>query len=460
MAMSKAVLLGNGVVVAGFSPSCAVQPRVIPGGAVVWRGERIVAVGTETELRREFSNAEFLDACGGLILPGLINLHHHFYSALACGLDPGATLSNFTDVLDRLWWRLDRALDFETVRLSAQLSVADCIRWGCTTVFDHHASPSCLAGSLDAIADAVEAGGLSAVLCYEVTDRNGHDQARAGIEENLRFIRQQSGHSRIRGLLGLHASFTLRDETLAEAAKRRPEGAGCHIHLAEDSVDVEASQQAFGLRPVERLERFGLLDDRCLLAHGIHLEPDEYVSLARNNAVLIHNPESNANNGVGRLDVMEAANHGCLVGLGTDGMSSAMLRALRAAFLLHRAGRRDPNSGFKALPDLLFNNAKVARRFFDEPLLGELAQDAPADLIVVDAPPPTPIGPENLFGCLVYGISEAPVRHTVARGRLLLEDFRHRTLDPNQLAARARQLTPALWERFGALKSGTNFLGD
>jgi putative selenium metabolism protein SsnA len=460
MVMSKAVLLGNGVVVAGFSPSGAVQPRVIPGGAVVWRGERIVAVGTEAELRREFSDAEFLDACGGLILPGLINLHHHFYSALACGLDPGATLNNFTDVLDRLWWRLDRALDSETVRLSAQLSVADCIRWGCTTVFDHHASPSCLAGSLDAIADAVEAGGLSAVLCYEVTDRNGHDQARAGIEENLRFIRQQSGHPRIRGLLGLHASFTLRDETLAEAAKRRPKGAGCHIHLAEDPVDVEASQQAFGLRPVERLERFGLLDDRCLLAHGIHLEPDEYVNLARNNAVLIHNPESNANNGVGRLDVMEAASHGCLVGLGTDGMSSAMLRALRAAFLVHRAGRRDPSSGFKALPDLLSNNAKVARRFFDEPLLGELAQGAPADLIVVDAPPPTPIGPENLFGYLVYGISEAPVRHTVARGRLLLEDFRHRTLDPNQLAARARQLTPALWERFGALKSGTNFLGD
>ncbi len=141
MAMSKAVLLGNGVVVAGFSPSGAVQPRVIPGGAVVWRGERIVAVGTEAELRREFSDAEFLDACGGLILPGLINLHHHFYSARACGLDPGATLSNFTEVLDRLWWRLDRALDFEAVRLSAQLSVADCIRWGCTTVFDHHASP-------------------------------------------------------------------------------------------------------------------------------------------------------------------------------------------------------------------------------------------------------------------------------------------------------------------------------
>lgn len=458
--MSKEVLLGNGVVVAGFSQSCTVKPRVIPGGAVVWRGERIVAVGSEVELRREFRGADFVDAHGGLILPGLINLHHHFYSALARGLDPGVTISNFADVLDRLWWRLDRALDPETVRVSAKLSVADCIRWGCTTVFDHHASPSCLAGSLDLIADAVEAGGLSAVLCYEVTDRNGHDEACAGIEENLRFIRQQRGHPRIRGVFGLHASFTLRDQTLAEVGERRPKEAGCHVHVAEDAIDVEASRHAFGLEPVERLEHFGLLDERSLLAHGIHLEPDDYANIARHSAVLIHNPDSNANNGVGRLDTVNAGGYGCLVGLGTDGMSSAMLRALRTAFLAHRAGRCDPSSGFKVLPDLLFNNARVARRFFDEPLLGELAPDAPADVIVVDAPVPTPIGSENLFSHLVYGVTEAPVRHTIARGQVLLENFIHKTLDPNELAARARELTPALWQRFGALNWGTNFLGN
>ncbi|MBI3663359.1 MAG: amidohydrolase family protein [Acidobacteria bacterium] len=458
--MSETFLLGNGVVVAGFSASCIVKPQVIPGGAVVWRGERVLAVGLESDLRRAYPGARFLDARGGLILPGLINLHHHFYSALARGLDPGARLRTFTEVLDRLWWRLDRALDPETLRLSALLSVADCIRWGCTTVFDHHASPSCIAGSLDVIADVVDASGLSAVLCYEVTDRNGHDQARAGIEENLRFIRQQSGHPRIRGVFGLHASFTLRDTTLAEVAERRPGQAGCHIHAAEDPLDVEASRRAFGLGPVERLERFGLLDDRCLLAHGIHLETTDYASIANHGAVLVHNPESNANNGVGHLDAVNAAKQGCLVGIGTDGMSSAMLRALRAAFLTHRARRTDPGAGFEVLPELLFNNARVARRFFDEPLLGELAPGAPADVIVVDAPAPTPVGPENLFGHLVYGASEAPVRHTIARGRVLLEDYCHRTLDPVEAAARARELTPPLWKRFGEMNCGTNFLGE
>jgi putative selenium metabolism protein SsnA len=456
--MSDALLLGNGVLVTGFSPSCAVQPQVIAGGAVVWQGERIVAVGLETELRRAYPSARFLDAHGGLILPGLINLHHHFYSALASGLDPGVAMNNFAEILDRLWWRLDRALDAETIRLSAQLSVADCIRWGCTTVFDHHSSPGCLAGSLDVIAEAVNAAGISAVLCYEVTDRNGHEQARAGIEENLRFIEQHSSDPRIRGVVGLHASFTLCDSTLAEVAERRPPRAGCHIHAAEAPLDVEESRRAFGLGPVERLERFGLLDERCLLAHGIHMDSAEYANIAQHGAVVVHNPESNASNGVGQLDAASAAKQGCVIGLGTDGMSSAMLRALRAAFLAHRARHADAAS--EAWPELLFNNVQVARRFFDEPLLGELAPGAPADIIVVDALPPTPVGPENLLSHLIFGASESPVRHTIARGRVLLEDFSHRTVDPAELAARASELTPSLYKRFAALKCGTQFLGS
>jgi len=453
-------LLGNGLVVAGFSDDCVIKPRVIPGGAVVWSGEQVVDIGPEAELRRAHPASQFLDARGGLILPGLINLHHHFYSALARGLDPGVPMKNFGEVLDRLWWRLDRALDVDTVRLSAQLSLADCIRWGCTTVFDHHASPSCLGGSLDVIAEAVESAGLSAVLCYEVTDRNGHQEARAGVEENLRFLRQQQGHARVRGVLGLHASFTLQDDTLADVGKRRPENAGCHVHVAEDAVDITASRQAFGAGPVERLERFRLLDRLSLLAHGIHLEAGDYSCVAKRDAVLVHNPESNANNGVGHLDVPGATDHGCLVGLGTDGMSSAMLGALRAAFLVHRDRTGDPASGFRVLPELLANNVTVARRFFDEPLLGELAPGAPADIMVVDAPTPTPLLAENFFGHLVYGASRAPVRHTVARGRVLLEDFCHKTLDPGELTARARQLSPALWERFHALEWGTPFLGS
>jgi len=446
-------ILGNGTLVTGSFPA-----EVVSHGAVAWTGERISAVGDESAIRAQFPNAHYLDGRGGLILPGLVNIHHHFYSALARGLDPGVPMRSFTEVLDRLWWRLDRALDADTVRISALLSAAECVRQGCTTVFDHHASPSCIEGSLDAIAEAVRQAGISALLCYEVTDRNGTEDAWAGIDENLRFLADRAYDPRIRGVVGLHASFTLRDETLARVAERRPPGSGCHIHIAEDPVDVSASVEAFGVGPVERLGRFDLLDERALLAHAIHLEQADYERAAEADAILIHNPESNANNGVGRLNVPRTAALGCTIGLGTDGMSSSMLRALRFAFLTHRGATGDPSSGFEALPGLLANNAAAARRFFSEPLLGQLVEGAPADVISVDSSPPTPMSEENLFGHLVYGTSEAPVRHTVARGRVLLEDFRHTTLDPEELAARARELTPPLWKRFHALEWNTPYL--
>ncbi|MEJ2334742.1 MAG: amidohydrolase family protein [Gemmatimonadales bacterium] len=447
-------ILGNGTLVRGGP-----RAEVVPQGAVAWAGDRISAAGDESAIRERFPNAHYLDGRGGIILPGLVNIHHHFYSALARGLDPGVRMRSFPQVLDRLWWRLDRALDTETVRISALLSAAECVRHGCTTVFDHHASPSCIEGSLDAIADAAGQAGISALLCYEVTDRNGPEGAAAGIEENLSFLADRADDPRIRGVVGLHASFTLRDETLALVAERRPSGSGCHIHVAEDPVDVLASIDAFGVAPVERLARFDLLDERALLAHAIHLEQADYERAAEAGAILIHNPESNANNGVGRLNVPRTAALGCTISLGTDGMSSSMLRALRFAFLTHRGATGDPSSGFEALPDLLAHNAATARRFFSEPLLGQLEEGAPADVIAVDSPPPTPISGENLFAHLAYGTSEAPVRHTVARGRVLLQDFRHTSLDPEELTARARELSPPLWERFHALDWNTPYLG-
>jgi len=444
--MSEITILGNGTLVTGGA-----QSRVIPDGAVAWRDERIVAVGDANEVRSRFSGAYVLDACGGLVMPGMVNLHHHFYSTLARGLDPRVELKGFAVVLEGLWWRLDRALDADAVRVSARLTAADCIRWGCTTVFDHHASPSCLRGSLDIIAAEVEEAGLSAVLCYETSDRNGHSEAVAGIEENLDFCARHRDHPRIRGALGLHASFTVSDETLEEVSRRRPEGVGCHVHVAEDLLDIRVSKAAYGAGPIERFERFGLLDDTALLAHCVHLGGEQLERIANAGAVVIHNPESNANNGVGRLNIVEAARLGCMVALGTDGMSSSMLRSLRAAFLAHRSGLRDPRVGFEVHPRLLWNNAAVAARFFGEQGYGELAVDAPADIVVVDRPPPTPLDEDNLFPHLVYGAAEAPVRHTVGRGRILLQDFHHTTLDVEATAAEARRIAPEVWRRFHAL---------
>jgi putative selenium metabolism protein SsnA len=442
----RITVLTGGTVVTGFS-----NPEVFIDGAVAWQDDRILEVGGPTELVAAYPGARVVDAMGGLVLPGLVNLHHHFYSSFARGLNPGTEPGNFGEILDGLWWRLDRALDRDTVRLSAELALADSVRWGTTTVFDHHASPSLIGGSLELIAEAVERAGLSAVLCYEVTDRNGHRQAIAGLEENLIFFDAHREDPAIRGMLGFHASFTVDDETLAAAAERRLDGMGCHIHIAEDALDLRISKLTYDSAPVQRLDRHGLIDDRTLAVHCVHLGSDDRRLLAERGATIVHNPESNANNGVGRLDLLAAAADGCRLGLGTDGMSSAILGALRAAFLGLRGGQRDPRLGFTVVPDLLAVNAEVAGRFFGEELLGRLEPGAPADLIVLDSAPPTLITPDNVFAHLVYGSAGSPVRHTVARGRFLLEDHRFTRVNPAAIADEARRTTPALWERFHAL---------
>jgi putative selenium metabolism protein SsnA len=427
-------ILSGGAVLTGNADG-----RVFERGAVAFEGARIVAVGAETAIFPAYPEARRLDARGGLIVPGLINLHHHFYSAFARGLSPDVQTTDFEEVLRGLWWRLDRALDPAAVRVSAALALADCVRWGCTTVFDHHASPSCIPGSLDWIAGEVRKAGISAVLCYEVTDRNGREGAMAGLDENLRFLLSQADDARVRGMVGLHAAFTLTDETLARVGITLPRGAGIHVHAAEGTLDAG---------PLARLDRHGLLGPDALLAHGVHLTRNELELVAERGATLVHNPESNAHNGVGRLDLLAAAESGCRLGLGTDGMSSNVLRSLRAAFLGLRDARRDPSSGFDVIPGLLGGNAEFARRAFAEPLLGQLVPGAPADIAVFDAPSPTPVAAANAFGHLVYAASEAPVRHTIARGRVLMKDFELLSLDLESVAAEARRLAPGVWGRF------------
>jgi cytosine/adenosine deaminase-related metal-dependent hydrolase len=306
------------------------------------------------------------------------------------------------------------------------------------------------------MAASLQATGLRSVLCYEVTDRNGPQEARDGVEENLRFIEKcGSKNKTTRGMMGLHASFTLREDTLKDVAKRTPSWAGVHIHVAEDKSDVEYSENIFGAPPVERLRRHGLLSEHAILAHCIHLSPAEYKTIAEHKAIVVHNSESNANNGVGRFDVYKAAEQGCFVTLGTDGMSSNMLRSLRYAFLSHRGATMDPTSGWTIIPELLHNNALAARRFLDTPQLGQLVVGAPADIIVVDAPPPTPIHSMNVGGHLIFGASENPVRHTIGQGRVLMEHFEIKIRDAGEIVRRARQLSPALWKTFEQTKGNT-----
>jgi cytosine/adenosine deaminase-related metal-dependent hydrolase len=437
------------------------QGELIEDGALVWEGDTIVAAGERGVVEAHHPAGIRLDARGGLILPALVNLHHHGYSALAAGFDPGGPTRNFAERLDRLWWRLDRAHDEASLRLSAQLTALACIRSGCTAIFDHHSSPAWIEGSLAALAEEYGGAGLAALLGHEISDRHGAAAARRQLEENRRFALAQARHPRLRGLPALHASFTLRDGTLAAAAGTCREF-GCHLHLAEDAVDLEESLQRHGRRPLERLEAFGLLGPRALLVHGVHLEAAEFERIARARAWLVHNPESNANNRVGRLDLEAAAAAGLHVGLGSDGMGSDLLATLRTAFLLARAaapgGPAGESAGWCQLPGALARNAAAASHWLGRPW-GRLEPGATADCCVLARRPPLGLHAAGLFSWLVYGAGGAPLRWVIGGGRTLLENGHCTSLDEERLVAEAARVAPALWARAAALPAGTPFLG-
>jgi putative selenium metabolism protein SsnA len=437
----------NGIVV-----TLGENNSVLWNATVVTDGEQIIAVGDSVELRRRFAEAESVDCNGKVILPGFICTHHHFYSTMARGMSiPGEPAANFMQILERLWWKVDRALLEEDILLSAQLPLIDCIRNGTTTVIDHHASPTRREGSLDLIEKAVRQVGIRASLCYEVSDRN---TSGGGISENERFIKKVgSGDGQIAAMMGLHASFTLSDETIERCVSiARDSNVGCHIHVAEDVADREDSLTKYHVPTVKRLDKLGMTGEKSIFVHCVHIDESEMDILASTNTTVVHNPESNMNNAVGVTPLLKLLNKGVLVGLGTDGMGSDMLVQMRCAYLLHRLANHDPRVAFLEAPRILLqNNARIARLQFGVQL-GEIAEGRPADLAIIDYQPPTPLTDANFLGHLIFGLVDATVDTTVCKGKILMRGKNVLCIDEERLAARSRELAPQMWKRLEALK--------
>jgi putative selenium metabolism protein SsnA len=436
----------NGIVV-----TLGQNNQVIWNGSVVTEGEDILAVGNAAEMQRRFPQAEAVDCTGKIVLPGFICAHHHFYSTMARGMAiPGEPASNFVEILERLWWKVDRALDEEDITLSAQVPLIECIRNGTTTVIDHHASPGMREGSLDLIESAVRQAGIRASLCYEVSDRNVMG---GGVEENERFIRKiGKGDGQIAAMMGLHASFTLSNETLERCVGiANDAGVGCHVHVAEDLADREDSLQKYGMPTVHRLDKMGASGAKSLFIHCVHIDESEMDLIAATQTGVVHNPESNMNNAVGVTPLFKLLERNILVGLGSDGMSSDMLSQMRCAYLLHRLANSDPRVAFLEAPKLLLeNNANIAERQFGI-RLGELAFGRPADLAIMDYQPPTILNEANFLGHLIFGLVDATVDTTVCKGKILMRDKKILSMDEERTAARSRELAPQMWQRLAAL---------
>ena len=437
----------NGIVV-----TLGENNRVLWNATVVTDGEVIAATGDAVEMKRRFPTAGSVDCSGKIVLPGFICSHHHFYSTMARGMAvPGEPAKNFVEILEKLWWKVDRALDEEDILLSAQLSLIDCIRNGTTTIIDHHASPSMRDGSLDLIETAVRQAGLRASLCYEVSDRNVVGD---GIAENERFIKKVGkGDGQIAAMMGLHASFTLSDETLEKCIGIAKDGAvGCHIHVAEDVSDREDSLKKYNTPIVNRLHKIGATGKKSIFVHCVHIDEDEMNILAKTGTIVIHNPESNMNNAVGVTAILKMLKKGVLVGLGTDGMGSDMLAQMRCAYLLHRLSNHDPRVAFMEAPQMLLqNNAEIAERQFGLQL-GKIIEGHPADLAILDYCPPTPLSEANFLGHLIFGLVDAVVDTTVCRGKILMQGKKIISMDEERLAARSRELAPKMWKRLQELQ--------
>ncbi len=443
------------------------ENRILDDGYAIYIADgRIVEVGPQNELEARYPEAERMDAGGQYVMPGNICAHTHFYGAYARGMAiPGPAPKDFPEILTRLWWPLDMALDEDSVRASALIMLVDAIKHGTTTLIDHHASPNFIDGSLDVIANAVDESGLRAVLCYEVTDRNGEDGAKAGIDENIRFIKrvtedrrratEYAGHlsafsSRIRATFGMHAALTLSDATLERCRESAPAGTGFHIHVAEHEVDEYDSLNQYGTRVIDRLHKFDILGPDSIVAHAIHIDAREAALLADTNTWVTHQARSNMNNGVGAAQVESLMRLGVPVCLGTDGFSSTMWEEWKTAYLLHKIVTRDPRrmNGADVAQMGAYNNAALAGHFFNEAPLGVLTPDAYADLIFVDYHPHTPVTAGNLPWQIIFGFNESMVTTTIVQGEVLMRDRQLLTLDEQAIAAEALALAPQVWKRY------------
>ena len=436
------LLIGNGKVVTRD------HGLFIENGAVALQNNEICAVGTTSDLTKQYPDAEFIDARGGLILPGFVNTHNHIYSAFARGLSiKNYNPHDFNDILEGMWWKIDRLLTKENDRLSAYAVYIDCIKNGVTTVFDHHASYYDIPGSLDTLADAARELGVRTSLCYEVSDRDGKEKMTQAVLENARMIDRASADTSdmLKGMMGLHAAFTLSDETLAICKQHTPASAGFHIHVAEGPGDQIDSLKKYGKRIVNRLFENGILGEKTLAIHCVHISPAEMALLKETDTMVVHNPESNMGNAVGCGPVLRIFQEGILLGLGTDGYTNDMIESYKVGNILHKHNLCDPTVAWGEIPTMLFeNNPKIANRFFQKPL-GVLKPGAYADVIVADYDPLTPMDGGNVNSHILFGMNGRSVVTTICNGKVLMKDRKVLVADEASVMRECRASASKLW---------------
>ncbi|MCX6082901.1 MAG: putative aminohydrolase SsnA [Chloroflexi bacterium] len=440
------MLIINATVITWGKPN-----QILPEWGVYINAGKISDLGPQAELIERYPGEPQIDAQSQLVMPGNICAHTHFYGTFSRGMAiPGASPANFSQILEKLWWPLDKSLTEDDVRYSALLCQVDAIKHGTTTLVDHHASPNFIDGSLDVIAETVELSGIRAALCYEVTDRDGLEKARAGIAENVRFIRSvKNRNSNLAAVFGLHAPLTLSSETLDQCRAAVGIDVGFHTHVSESKDDGQFTQKKVGTRPLQWLNKHGILGPHSIAAHCIHVDSTEMEILAETQTWVTHQPRSNMNNAVGVSPVEQMLNKGIKVCIGNDGFSNAMWEEWKTAYLVHKLNSGDPRSmGGETVTNMaIYNNSALAKDLFAMEI-GIIKNGAAADLIFVDYDPPTPLSSGNLPWHILFGFRDSMVTTTIVNGKVLMKDRILLTLDEKEITAKSRELSAKTWERY------------
>ena len=379
----------------------------------------------------DISRDEVIDCTGKLVTKAFAVGHHHVYSALARGMPvPPKQPENFLQILEYVWWNLDKALDKDMIEASALATAMACAKAGSTFVIDHHASPNAIKGSLEIIANAFDRVGVSHLLCYEISDRDGLEKAQLGLQETEEYLNVNQG------LVGLHASFTVGDETLTKAVDLMAKThSGIHIHVAEDIADQQQCEQEHNMRVMERLHHFGVLNSpKTILAHCLHLSEKERSLIRNSPAWIVENAESNLNNNVGHF---RGTNLGKNIMLGTDGMHSDMLRSAQAAFF---AGQEADQIN---VPEAYRRFRNVHHYLADNHFEG----DGENNLVVLDYDSPTPITEHNFLGHFVFGLSSNHIRHVISNGSWLVKNKRLTNVNEKELLTFAKEQALRLWKK-------------
>jgi cytosine/adenosine deaminase-related metal-dependent hydrolase len=411
---------------------------------------QVVSTGTDNHLSNQV-----VDCHGRVLIPAFANVHHHFYAAFLRGA-PGLKVPprDQRERLEHLVWPYEKTLDRDDVRVAVRFGLLEAVVAGTTMVVDHHVSAGCVDGILNVIAEEISAAGVRAVLCYEITDRDGERIARAGLRETERFLSTvDSYRGQIQAMVGLHAMSTVGPNSLAEAvAIAERHGVGIHLHVGEAIHDNDLSVARYGDRPLARLEQARGLNSQSLLAHAVHVTHDEMLLLARRDVMVAHNPRSNASNGVGTADLAALKEAEITVGIGGDGFTQDIWSELPLMTLLQRQRFHSPLAvpPDSALDVGLKGNAAIIDRLSGWKV-GRIEPSCEADVIMLDGEPTIPITPHNARWHLANGVPGLRVRDVFTSAQPVLTAGRPTTIDEERVRHDMRLRFPVIWERLAAI---------